>query len=248
MGLKGKFEWYNSLHQGGKKAITFSLRCSNMIQSETFDCAIIDGSDQQPPQIRRQLKMKPNDTLRFDFDTCGWDWCQGDFFAILGEKDKIAQRWDLNMKVYAVGECPECHGSHRCNNCNGKGYVEDHYSHTYSNCPTCNGTGICQTCYVPVRNGSSIGNVISGNQPMPNPNLSRERKINALKQRITELSAKIESVEWERRMMQLKDLDVSSRIAYNSQLQLKSRYEQQLIQAQYELEQLERMQSVSDII
>ena len=51
MGLKGKFEWYNSLHQGGKKAITFSLRCSNMIQSETFDCAIIDGFGQQPPQI-----------------------------------------------------------------------------------------------------------------------------------------------------------------------------------------------------
>ena len=93
-----------------------------------------------------------------------------------------------------------------------------------------------------------MANVISGNQPMPNPNLSRERKINALKQRISELSAKIERVEWERRMMQLKDLDVSSRIAYNSQLQLKNRYEQQLIQAQYELEQLERMQSVSDII
>lgn len=245
MGLKGKFEWFNSLHQGGRKAISFTLRCSNMLQSETFDCAIIDSTGMEPPQIRRQLKMKPNDMLRFDYDTCRWNWCQGDYFAILGKNDKIEKRWDLNLKIYANGECPECHGSHRCATCNGNGIIKDNYSHTYTSCVTCNGTGICQTCYVPLRQGNSFDATIVGNVSVPNADLSMQKRISVLQQRISDLRAKIEKAEWDRRMMQLKDMDMSSQIAYRSQLELKSRYEQQLIQAQYELEQLERMNLIN---
>ena len=37
MALKGTFNWYKSIWQGGEKAISFILLCENMFQSETFD-------------------------------------------------------------------------------------------------------------------------------------------------------------------------------------------------------------------
>lgn len=70
---------------------------------------------------------------------------------------------------------------------------------------------------------------------------SCQRKIEALRQTIRELQAKIEQAEWDRRMMQLDGLDRSSHITYSSQLELKYQYELQLIQAQHELQQLENM-------
>lgn len=241
MRFNGKFEWFTSLHQGGKKAISFTLTCKNMLMPETFDCAIIDSSGQVPPQIRRQLKLKPNDSFTFNYDTCGWDWCQGDFFAILGKNDKIEKRWDLNLKVYERGECPDCHGTHRCVKCNGSGTVKHHESHTYSMCTACNGSGMCQTCYIPVRQGSYMANAVYGGDTLPDPHASRQRRIEALKQTIRELQSKIEQAEWDRRMMELNDLDRSSHITYSSQLELKHKYELQLIQAQHELQQLENM-------
>ena len=241
MRFNGKFEWFISLHQGGKKAISFTLTCKNMLMPETFDCAIIDSSGQVPPQIRRQVKLKPNESFTFNYDTCRWDWCQGDFFAILGKNDKIEKRWDLNLKVYSRGECPDCHGTHRCVKCNGSGTIKHHESHTFSMCTACNGTGLCQTCYVPVRQGSNMANVVYDGVSMPDPHASRQRKIEALRQTIRELQAKIEQAEWDRRMMQLDGLDRSSYITYSSQLELKHQYELQLINAQHELQQLENM-------
>ena len=44
MSFRGKFEWINSIRQGGRKAISFTLKCSNMFQTETFDAAIMDGT------------------------------------------------------------------------------------------------------------------------------------------------------------------------------------------------------------
>ncbi len=76
---------------------------------------------------------------------------------------------------------------------------------------------------------------------MPNPALNRQRKIEALRRTISDLQAKIEKEEWNQRMWQLKGMDVSSHTAYSSQLELKHMYERQLIQAQYELQQLENM-------
>lgn len=241
MSLRGSFEWFRSLHQGGRKAISFTLTCRNMFQREIFDCAIIDSTGQTPPLIRRQLALKPNESFTFNFDTCGWDWCQGDFFAILEKNDKVGQRWDLNLKVYGRGECPECHGSHRCGKCNGTGTIKDARSHTLSACTTCSRTGVCQTCYVPVRVGSTMANAVNGGVQMPNPEMSRQRKIAALQKTIGDLQAKIEKTEWDIRMMQLKGMDMASRMAYSSQLELKHQYERQLIQAQYELQQLESM-------
>ena len=76
---------------------------------------------------------------------------------------------------------------------------------------------------------------------MPNPALNRQRKIEALRRTISDLQSKIEKEEWNQRMWQLKGMDVSSHTVYSSQLELKHMYERQLIQAQYELQQLENM-------
>lgn len=241
MGFIGSFDWFTSLHQGGKRAISFTLTCKNMLMPETFDCAIIDSTGQQLTQIRRRLKLKPNESFTFNYDTCGWDWCQGDFFAILGKNDKIQERWDLNLRVYGRGECPECHGSHRCVKCNGTGTIRNQHTHTISTCPTCNGTGVCQKCYVPMRSGTNLANEVYGNVQMPNPEMNRQRKIAALRKSISELQSKIERTDWDLRMMQLKGMDVSSHTTYSSQLELKFQYERQLTQAQYELQQLESL-------
>ena len=241
MSFRGSFDWFTSLHQGGKRAISFTLTCKNMLIPETFDCAIIDSTGQQPTQIRRRLKLKPNESFTFNYDTCGWDWCQGDFFAILGNNDKIQKRWELNLKVYGRGECPDCHGSHRCVKCNGIGTIRNQHVHTISACPTCNGTGICQKCYVPMRAGTNLSNEVYGNAQVPNPLMNRQSKIAALKKTISELQSKIEKADWDLRMMQLKGMDVSSHTVYSSQLELKFQYERQLIQLQYELQQLENM-------
>ena len=241
MALKGTFSWINSLHQGGRKAISFTLYCSNMFQSETFDCAIIDSSGQNPPQIRRMITLKPKQSFKFDYDTCGWNWCVGDYFVILGKNDKILKRWDVDVKVYGQGECPDCHGTHKCRQCNGSGTIYHRQVHSYTQCTACNGTGTCQTCYVPTRESTNFTNQVLGNAPMSDPNVSRQRKIIALRERINDLQSKIEQAEWEKRMMQLRGTDVSSRMVYSSHINLMHNYKMQLIHAQSELQQLENM-------
>lgn len=241
MGLQGKFSWFESLNQGGRKAVSFMLTCDNLFQSETFDCAIVDGAGQLPPQIRRHLKLKPKESFRFDYDTCGWDWCHGDYFAILGRNDQPEQRWDLSLKVYGRGECPECHGTHKCQQCGGNGFVKDLGFHTITSCRVCRGTGVCQTCYVPIRRGTSLAQEVCSGVPAPDVAESRQRKIAALRQTVSDLQSKIEKAEWDVRMMQVKGMDVFSHTAYSAQLELKHQYERQLIHAQYELGQLERL-------
>ncbi len=241
MSFIGKFEWYNSLHQGGKRAISFTLTCTNMFKTETFDCAIIDSTGQEPAQIRRQLKLKPNEALVFNYDRCRWNWCQGDYFCILGKNDKIEQRWDLNLKIYDRGECPDCHGSHRCQSCNGSGVVKDRHTHTINTCNVCYGTGICQKCYVPIRSGTTLAQEVYGSQPLPNANINRQRKISALQQTISNLETKIAKADMDMRMMQFKGMDVSARTAYMSHVEMLHSFQRQLINAQYELQQLENM-------
>ena len=241
MALKGAFNWYNSIQQGGKKAISFTLYCDNLFQTDTFDCAIIDSAAQVTPQIRRQITLKAKQSFRFDFDSCGWDWCVGDYFAILGKNDKIEKRWDLNLKIYGRGECPDCHGSHRCYNCNGSGVIRNQHTHTVDTCQTCNGTGICQKCYVPIRSGSTLAQEVYGAQPLPNSELSKKRKIVALQQTISDLEGRSAKADMDMRMMQLKGLDVSARMAYMSQVEMLHAFQRQLINAQHELQQLQSM-------
>jgi len=240
MELSGQFYWFESLRLGGRKAISFVLRNDNLLRDEVFDCAIVDGSGQTQPQIRRQLVLKPRQEFKFDYDTCDWDWCPGDYFAILGAKGKVKERWDCSPSVYAPGECPQCHGTHKCPQCGGNGFINDFSSHTVSSCMACHGTGCCQQCYIPTRQNSN--GFSQQNTQQPNPQASKQRQIASLQRQIDDLQRKIEKTEFDIRMMQIRGTDLSSKHVYFSMLQLKSQYERQLINLQYQLQQLELIQ------
>lgn len=151
MGWKGTFSKIPCQRAGGVTMISFTLKNSNLLFSSKVDIAIFDQYGQQPFYFRGQ-ELKAGKSLRFDFDTVGWQWCQGDKIAILGKGDRIEESWTLKMKEYGPGECPECHGTHKCRNCNGEGYVYPHGKiEQFQQCSVCAGTGICQTCDIPYR-------------------------------------------------------------------------------------------------
>lgn len=252
MSFKGQFYWIQSIRQGGRKAISFTLTCTNIFQSETFDATIVAGTGQVQPMMFRQQTIKAKESFRFDFDTVDWDWCQGDIFAILDKKGQMAQKWVLNLKTYAPGECPECHGTHKCRQCNGTGIITNRRSHTINSCTVCNGTGICQTCFIPMRNTSIIsggnpiytptGNTYHGGGQGTNADAARQRKIAALKSRISELRAKLDDAKYEERVMKLRGTDVTSHTVYTTHASLVYRYEKSLIELQHQLSQLEQME------
>lgn len=71
--------------------------------------------------------------------------------------------------------------------------------------------------------------------------MNRQRKKAALQQTISNLESKIAKADMDMRMMQLKGMDVSSRTAYMSQVEMLHSFQRQLINAQYELQQLENI-------
>ena len=242
--FKGQFNWFQSMRQGGCKAISFTLTCTNIFQSETFDAAIIDGTGQLQPMVFTQLTLGAKK----------WDWCQGDTFAILDKNRQMDKhnKWTMNIKVPAPGECRDCHGTHKCKQCNGTGLVTNNYTHEVSSCNVCRGTGVCQACYVPFRNVATTSvnfqpNVMGGygynasSNVSSNQEAAKQRKIAALRQSIQELQAKIERADWDERMMKLRGTDISSRRVYMSQVNLKLQYERQLCELQYRLQQMEKL-------
>lgn len=153
MGLKGKFELTTSNRLSGFRFYSFVLKCTNLFQSETVDCMIsYDGCLQ--PFIFRNQTFKAGRSYRFDFDTVDWQWYQHDFFAILDKNDIIVEKWQLNLKEYGPGECPECHGTLKCRKCNGQGFIyPPGRVWEYKMCDACGGTGTCHRCDVPKRPG-----------------------------------------------------------------------------------------------
>lgn len=151
MSFKGTFKRIPSGRLANIIILSFELKCTNMIFGETVDVGLFP-SDGSQPWYFRNLKFKAGQTLVFNFDTVDWSWYQGDYAAILGKNDKILQKWSLNLKEYGPGECPECHGTHRCKTCNGQGFVYPRGRiEQFRTCPTCGGTGVCKTCDVPRR-------------------------------------------------------------------------------------------------
>ncbi len=151
MGFKGKFELVTSNRLNGFRLYSFVLKCTNLFQSETVDCMISDENGQQPFFFREQ-KFEAGRSYRFDYDTVDWSWYQHDFFAILDKNDRIVQKWQLNLKEYKPGECPECHGTKKCRACNGQAILLSLDSIlNMKNCEYCGGTGTCQTCDIPRR-------------------------------------------------------------------------------------------------
>lgn len=155
--FKGTFSRIESRRLAGTIIISFSLKCTNLMFGETVDVAIFPSNGGQPWYFR-DLKFKAGETYVFNFDTVDWNWCQGDWAAIVGKNDRIIERWPLQLKEYKPGECPSCHGTHKCRACNGQGFIYPRCeTWNYQRCPQCGGTGICQTCYVPRRSGGSGG-------------------------------------------------------------------------------------------
>ena len=113
------------------------------------------------------------------------------------------------------------------------------------------GTGICQICFIPMRNASQIsgsnsihtstGNTFYGDGQNTNAETARQRKIAALRTRISELRSKLDDAKYEERIMRLRGTDITSRTVFTSHASLIYRYERDLINLQHELSQLEQM-------
>lgn len=228
MSLKGKFEWIQSKRLGGARAISFVLTCDNLFQSEKFNCAMMASDGSVQPIMCRQLTLKAKQSLRFDFDTINWNWCNGDSFVILGKKDKIVKQWPLSLRVYGNGECPECHGMHRCHACNGRGYNEVRHDVEY--CKICHGSGKCQTCYLPTRNPQDVH--------ASTKNSLRHRS-EVLRDAIAELQGKIQQVDWDIKMMQLHGQDVTMSGSFSNKQFERSQYRKMINNYEYELAQLQ---------
>jgi len=222
--------------------ITFILRCDNLLQSEEFDAAIMSGDGHMQRRVFRSIVLKARRSLRFDFDSIGWEWCNGDSFVILGKNDKIKEQWPLDIQSYAPGECPRCHGSNRCIACSGRGFVYTSRNEV-DRCYECHGTGVCQVCYVPQRSAFSEVEMHSPDGYMSSRgDYVRMRQCENLRRNIIELQEKIRCTEMDMRMMQLKDMDHTNSSSYLSYNQLLHQYHINLINLQSRLEQLESMQ------
>lgn len=243
MGFNGNFSWVQSVRRG-RKAISFTLKNTNFLQSETFDAAIIAKDEKVNPMRFQQICLSAGKSYRFDFDSVGWDWCQGDIFAILNKRGEITQHWELEIQTYAPGECPECHGNHKCKTCGGQGTYWDNHKNLVT-CRTCGGTGVCQTCYVPTRE-DSLHQENSFFSESPNPNhpaqsdeqkKSRRRQLEDMRRCLSDMEDKVRQARFDYNMRQLKG--DSYRLQMSS-LQFVHNLERQRDQLRDRIEQLER--------
>lgn len=239
MGLSGSFNWIQSTRLGGRKAISFTLTCTNFFQKETFSAVIFDSSRSLEPMHFENLSLPAKMSFRFDYDTVGWNWCVDDIFAIIDKKQNIVERWVLNLETPKPGECPDCHGTKKCKFCGGKGYLIDSTSNLVYNCESCHGSGVCQNCFIPIRTFNS--QLHSSNNLETYEGNKRQRKINAIRSQINDLQSKIESVEFDIRIMKLRGSDITSHSVFRSQLDLKYGYQRQLLDLQNKLYQLENL-------
>ena len=230
MALKGSFEKRISARVNSIRIYSFTLTNTGWLGSETFDCMLSDTVGGQPWYFRSQT-LKSGNAMRFDFDTVGWSWCQGDFFAILGRKDKIEHSWQLRLKEYSSGECPECHGTHKCNHCHGNGYSFA-FDTGVSQCPFCGGTGECQTCYVPRRKPPLVSS--QQNPYIGSTRNKHHRNPAVIQNEINDVRRQIDQIDWNWKMRDLHGQQVShslfsseNQLRYTLQLRL-SKLEQEL--------------------
>lgn len=150
--FKGKFELYASTRMNGFNFYSFILKCTKWFGSETVDC-MISFQNNPTPWYWRSKRFEAGRSYAFNYDTVDWQWYNHDFFAILDKKGNIAQKWELNLKEYGPGECPDCHGTHVCKYCHGQAlsFNPSHYMEGIQTCKYCGGTGICQKCNIPIR-------------------------------------------------------------------------------------------------
>lgn len=238
MSFSGKFTKINSRNAAGVRIFSFSLKCTNWLQSETVDFMLSDAQNIQPWYYRNQT-MKAGSVFIFNYDTCNWQWYQGDFFAILDKSGKIEQSWQLNLKEYAPGECPECHGTHKCSHCKGQGFFADlKYDTGIQMCPYCSGTGVCDTCNIPYRNIQGTPRNVSYDSGSSRGSMfKRHRPIADIKSDIQFAQSQLERAEWNYKMNKVNGLYDDSYIMQKSEINLLYAYRRRLIDLQEELRQ-----------
>lgn len=152
MALKGEFGmFFPNRFLGHIKVWQFVLKNTNMVFSETFDFMLCDCYGQQP-FFFRGVKLKPGQSLAFNYDTVDWAWCQDDYAAIIDANNRVLKKWIFHIREYAPGECPECHGTKKCKSCRGQGWVyPPGHIERGERCQRCGGGGKCITCDITYR-------------------------------------------------------------------------------------------------
>lgn len=236
MGFKGQFSWITSLHQGGRKAISFTLKNTNLLKTATFDIAIVDGSNLIPTKYFRGQKLRAGQYATYDIENGAWDWAQGDFICILDSKGRQIPdlTWILRLPELAPGECKDCHGSHQCNSCGGTGRILNRYTHTYQPCTICRSTGICQTCFIPTRQNSPNSPLYMANVPgvSPSSSATNARKAEAIRAQIQELEHKVYLLEQENLNIQRNGQTLSLRSIFENNNNLIHRYKIEMLNLQ----------------
>ena len=150
MAIKGFFRQQTAVMPSGiqRKIVTLMLTNSNWLGHEQFDVVFSDMGHVNTATF--DIELKAGQSIELDVRNTGWDWCMGDYAAIVDKKGREQQRWDFKPRIYGPGECPECHGTRRCAACQGRGQWPDRTNRLVI-CHNCMGSGQCQTCYVPVR-------------------------------------------------------------------------------------------------
>lgn len=235
MNLKGTFNRVVS-QKTGLPMYSFTLRNTALLYAETVDCLIRDATGSKT-RTYRELKVHSRGEVIFNEDTCGWNWCRGDSFCILGRRDKVQHSWTFSPKEYAPGECPECHGTQACRHCGGQGYLAVLGS-PVQRCPHCGGTGTCQTCYIPVRRSGlyrpgadGVSSPVSGSSSAAT--IRRSRSAAEIQMDIANVQAQLSQVEWDLKRMELDGNH--SHTLYTTQLQLRYKYQERLSRLQQEL-------------
>ena len=166
MGLKGIFKKVSCQRLGGKMW-SFELSNTDWFGKKVYNIGIYD-TYRQNPWFRRGQVLESGYSVAYNYDTFDWLFCQGDTVVLLDDNDRVIDSWTLQIPEYGLGECPECHGTHKCRRCNGQGYLfPKHSDEIYTKCPDCDGTGVCQTCYVPQR-PNRYGGMPTGLHPFKN--------------------------------------------------------------------------------
>lgn len=169
MAIDGTFMQFSGVAYAGVVRTIWSLRIANtsLLGSEDVQLMLSDRLGSQQQQLRFTLRARQSEQI--DVRTVGWDWCRGDYAALL-HGNRIRTRWDFPPPMET---CPECHGSHRCLRCGGTGRFM--IGGEQFVCRACGGSGICQRCFVPERNHGNAG-FTSPQTPVAQQQTTTERR------------------------------------------------------------------------
>lgn len=124
------------------------IKCTNLLFGETIDYALFPSNGSYP-WIFKNEHFKAGESRIVGTRKDNWHWHQGDYVEIRDAQGKVLQRLDFIRTEYALGECPECHGTGKCGKCHGNCLHIDSKLNRHW-CDRCN-SGKCPTCDIEYR-------------------------------------------------------------------------------------------------